>query len=239
MTHQTISRIRDWGEPAHPAVIKLHQDLVRIYSLLREKQTHIDDAFDQASREIGFVVTTTLPAQLAIQDNQISEISLAGEHLQGTIFENSFGKLLESLKGKKLEASSGKFHFYLIWLEALKLKFRTDWKEPAHLQPGRLLKTHWMEPAHPAHWMEPAHVLREINPRWDESIAKVLWEAHEPAHWFDRGALIGMSEAVVIEAIDAVYPELQLIERINRYRRGAQVELNPQPLPPRETMEID
>ena len=31
--------------------------------------------------------------------------------------------------------AAGEYPFYLIWLEALKLKLRTDWVEPAHRRP--------------------------------------------------------------------------------------------------------
>ncbi|MGO9975927.1 MAG: hypothetical protein ACLP01_24600 [Solirubrobacteraceae bacterium] len=39
-------------------------------------------------------------------------------------------------------------------------------------------------------------------------------EVLEPAHWFDPGVAIGVEDAVVISAIDEVYPELRLAERI-------------------------
>ena len=242
MANPTISRIRDWGEPAHPAVVKLHEDLLNIYKRLKEFQTQIDQAFDQASRQIGYIVTTTLPVQMHTEKGgKFKEFSLAGEHLKDTIFDREISPVLKKVAGSSAipTLTAGNFHFYLIWYEALKLKLRTDWMEPPHLRPGKqalakqMLRTHWMEPAHPkTHWMEPAHVLQEINPKLNvKDIASIIWEAHEPAHWFDKGALIGVSEAVVIEAIDEVYPELRLVERISRYR-GAEVELNPQPLPP-------
>ena len=39
-------------------------------------------------------------------------------------------------------------------------------------------------------------------------------EVREPAHWFDPGVAIAIEDAVVISAIDQVYPELRLAERI-------------------------
>jgi hypothetical protein len=39
-------------------------------------------------------------------------------------------------------------------------------------------------------------------------------EVREPAHWFDPGVVIAIEDAVVISAIDEVYPELRLAERI-------------------------
>ena len=44
--------------------------------------------------------------------------------------------------------------------------------------------------------------------------ALVRPEVREPAHWFDPGVLIAIEDAVVISAIDEVYPELRLAERI-------------------------
>jgi len=44
------------------------------------------------------------------------------------------------------------------------------------------------------------------------------WE--EPAHWFDPGTIIAAEEGVLITAIDEVYPELRLADRISHYRRG-------------------
>jgi hypothetical protein len=44
--------------------------------------------------------------------------------------------------------------------------------------------------------------------------AVVRPEVKEPPHWFDPGVAIAIEDAVVISAIDEVYPELRLAERI-------------------------
>ena len=67
MNESVFARIRDWVEPAHPALVKQYEDLITIYRVIREHlQGRIDVAFDRVSREIGFVVTTTLPVTLEI-----------------------------------------------------------------------------------------------------------------------------------------------------------------------------
>jgi hypothetical protein len=45
----------------------------------------------------------------------------------------------------------------------------------------------------------------------------VIWyppEVQEPAHWFDAGIALAKEEEILIPAIDEVYPELKLAERI-------------------------
>lgn len=69
MEEKVFARIRDWVEPAHPAVVRLYDDLITIYARIREKyQSEIDTAFDRISRQIGFVVTTTVPVVLEVGD---------------------------------------------------------------------------------------------------------------------------------------------------------------------------
>jgi hypothetical protein len=47
-----------------------------------------------------------------------------------------------------------------------------------------------------------------------------IYSWREPAHWFDPRIKISMEEAVLIEAIDEVYPELKLTERVASTREN-------------------
>ena len=78
-------------EPAHPMVVKLYEELLAIYKVLRDShQTAIDRAFDNASRQIGYVVTTTIPAIFEVgAKSQITGVKLGSENLKDTIFERS------------------------------------------------------------------------------------------------------------------------------------------------------
>jgi hypothetical protein len=176
-------------EPAHPMVIDLHQSLVAIYKVIREKyQPKIDATFDEISRQIGFVVTTTVPVQVEIGDGgKIKGTEVPGG-LKGTLFEKIAGAVGSDSVGK---VTAGKYPIYLIWYPALKLKLRTDFMEPAHLTPGV---------------REPAHFAPGVR---------------EPAHWFDAGFAIGGEEAVLIHAIDEVYPELRLADRVSAARQAS------------------
>src|SRR5947208_17165029 len=80
-------------EPAHPMVVAQHDSLVSIYKVIREKyQAKIDATFDEVSRQIGFVVTTTVPVEVEVGDNgKIKSTSVAGPSLKGTLFEKIAG----------------------------------------------------------------------------------------------------------------------------------------------------
>lgn len=203
MSDMSFARLRDWTEPAHPAVIRLYDDLIQIYRAMREHQDEIDRRFDRVASQIGFVVTTTLPVQVQVGDHGIVEkAQLDGEALRGTIFENAFSDLLTQVTAKQFTSvPAGNYRFYLIWYDALKLKLRRDWLEPVHVLQG-LLSSLVLPPAATA---VPASSL--VRP-----------EVREPAHWFDPGIAIAIEDAVVISAIDEVYPELRLAERISADR---------------------
>jgi hypothetical protein len=197
-------RIRDWAEPAHPNVINLKDELVSIYKFIREKyQADIDKAFDKVSRQIGFVVTTTLPVVLEVdKGRKVKSISMGAEHLKGTIFEKEMSAVLKPLHDEHLPAgTAGTYNLNLLWFDALKLKLRTD-------------------------WMEPAHYLTEISAESirpqvaAKSVATNIYSWREPAHWFDPRIKIPIEEAVLIEAIDEVYPELKLTERVASTREN-------------------
>jgi hypothetical protein len=95
--------------------------------------------------------------------------------------------------------TEGTYNLYLLWYDALKLKLHTDWMEPAHLRAI-------FERARPQLQGQP---FVEIGPG-----------VHEPAHWFDAGFALETREALVISAIDEVYPELRLVSRISSARQA-------------------
>lgn len=169
-------------EPAHPMVVKLHDDLVAIYTHIRDKyQVAIDQAFDRVSREVGFVVATALPFTFEVGDGRVMGVVVT-DGLQGTLFDRELTTALKQLYDDPVPVtvSAGTYRLYLFWFEALKLKLRTDWMEPAHVA---------------RHWMEPVP-------------------------WFDPGMAIAAEEAVLISAIDEVYPEMRLADRVSYYRHG-------------------
>jgi hypothetical protein len=188
-------------EPAHPGVIKLHQDLVTLYQVIREQyQSTIDKQFDQVSRQIGFVVTTTIPVNLEVGGSEIKPAFVA-ENMGGTIFEQTFMPTLNDL-GKSMagKIDDGSYLIYLIWYDALKLKLHTDWIEPAH--------TFWTEPTQ----------LGQVGARATPGALRP--GVREPAHWFRPDIQLDVQEALVISAIDQVYPELSLVDRIQRARQA-------------------
>ena len=79
-----------WHEPAHPGVIQQLSDVVSVYRAIREKvQPQIDKAFDEASRQIGFVVATTLPVAITVDDKgKVTAVTIGGQ-FKGTLFEQS------------------------------------------------------------------------------------------------------------------------------------------------------
>ncbi len=196
MSERSFARLRDWTEPAHPAVIRLYDDLIQVYRVMRERQEQIDAAFDRVASQIGFVVTTTLPVRVEVgEEGSIKKTFFDGDALRGTIFEKELSGFLQELTRKPFTGvPPGAYRFYLIWYDALKLKLRRDWLEPVHVLQG---------------------VLGAVaSQRGVAESALVRPEVREPAHWFDPGVAIAIEDAVVISAIDEVYPELRLAERI-------------------------
>ena len=187
MDERIMTRGFPWGEPAHPGLVKLFEDLVAIYTVVREKlQDRIDEAFDRASREIGFVVTTTIPASLTVGAKGEGKWSFP-EALRGSLFEKSILEVLNG--GPAFKVAAGEYKLYVIWYDALRLKLRKD-------------------------WLEPVHYLRaEIFERI-KGAAQIGYEVQEPAHWFHPAATIPSNEKLVISVIDEVYPELRLAERV-------------------------
>jgi len=197
MNESSFLRLRDWMEPAHPGVIRLYDNLIQVYRVMRERQKEIDAAFDRVAAQIGFVVTTTLPVRVEVAaDGAVKSFAFDGEALRGTIFEKELSGFVQELARKPFTGvPAGTYRFYLIWYDALKLKLRRDWLEPAHVIQGLLGSIVSQRGA-----VAPSPLVRP--------------EVREPAHWFDPGIAIAIEDAVVISAIDEVYPELRLAERI-------------------------
>jgi len=195
-------RLRDWTEPAHPGVIRLYDGLIQVYKVMRERQEAIDAAFDRAAAQIGFVVTTTLPVRIeVIEEGRVKKSEFDSEALRGTIFEKELSSFVLELTGKSFKGvPAGTYRFYLIWYDALKLKLCRDWLEPVHVIQGLLGSVAAQRGA-----AVPTALVRPP-------------EVREPAHWFDPGIAIAIEDAVVISAIDEVYPELRLAERISADR---------------------
>jgi len=223
-------------EPAHVSIIRHYEDLVAILKLIREKaQPVIDQGFDRVSSQIGFVVATTVPVTAEVAEGgQFKELVLRGTHLQGTLFEKELLPALKQVMTTKVTARQGKYDFYLIWFDALKLKlssgaFRPP-PEPAHYRLAAEL-ARFRPPPEPAHFRFP-EALGQLGQEAATSFLGRFRPPPEPAHWFDPGVFITEAEQAVIVALDEVYPELHLVERISASRLE-QVALNPQPLPPR------
>jgi len=208
MKEEILARLHDWKEPAHKAV-KLHDDLVGVYTHIREKyQKEIDKAFDRVSRQIGFVVTTTVPVVLEVGDKgAVKHISMGAEHLQDTLFDKELSGVLKRFYDDPVPlVSAGTYNLYLLWFDALKLKLRTDWMEPAHFHKERFV----------------AKARSEL----------VVPEVMEPVHWFDPGIAIAVEEAVLISVIDEVYPELRLVDRVGSYRETLRRQVPPEEMKP-------
>ena len=117
-------------------VVKLYSDLVAIYRFVKDNyQKEIDAAFDKASQQIGFVVTTTVPVMLEVgEGGAIKSLSMGSECLKSTALEKEIMVVFDAKKKgeNKINVSAGVYNLALFWYEAVKLRLRTDWMEPAH-----------------------------------------------------------------------------------------------------------
>jgi len=201
LSETSSARLRGGPEVVQPAVIRLYNNLVQVYRVMRERQSEIDAAFDRVAAQIGFVVTTTLPVRVEVgEEGAIKGAAFDGDALKGTIFDKELSGFLRQLTQKPFSVvPAGSYRFYLIWFDALNLKLRFDWYESAHILQG---------------------LLGSIVSERGAVSASALFrpEVQESAHWFDPGYAIAMEEAVVILAIDQVNPELRLAERISAGR---------------------
>ena len=200
MSEKSIAR--GGSELVQPAVIRLYKNLTQVYQIMRERQKEIDAAFDRVAAQIGFVVTTTLPVRVEVAEGgAVKGASFDGEALRGTIFEKELSGFLQGLTQKPFSGvPAGTYRFYLIWYDALNLKLRFDCCESVHVLQGLLGSL--------------------VSQQGGISAASPLFrpEVQESAHWFDPGYAIAIEEALVIMAIDQVYPELRLAERISAGR---------------------
>jgi uncharacterized protein YfkK (UPF0435 family) len=199
-------RLRDWMEPAHPGIIKQYEDLLSIYQVIKEKyQKAIDNAFDNVSRKIGFVVTTTIPIAIEINEKgTVTNLVIGGDNMRGTLFESELQNALSKIKESPIKASAGKYCLYAIWFDALKLKLKTEWMEPAHFK-------------------KPTLTTPVLNAAIHGSTIAVRPEVMEPAHWFDPQVILQPEEAILISVMDEVYPELNLASRISAIREKIRV----------------
>lgn len=195
-------KIRDWVEPAHPVLVQRYDDLIEIYQIIKSKfQERIDATFDNVSRQIGFIVTTTLPVTFQIAgEGKIEKVEFTAKNLQGTVFENEFKPVFKQMSdGKTGKVAAGTYPLYLLWHDALKLKLRSDWLEPAHF---RNYETEFTQAA-----------------AVDSLAAKLNPGVREPAHWFNASVSLDREEEILIAAIDEVYTDLKLGERVAVARR--------------------
>ena len=232
MDEKKSAIIRDWVEPAHPMVVRFHDDLLAIYRRIRDKfLERIDKTFDATSREIGFLVTTTLPLTLEIdKKGKVKQIELGAEYLKNTLFDKHFSPILRAIASEDPEfdpsISPGTYNLYLIWFDALKLKLRTDWVEPAHFRDYFRIRERFADIFRLRFdWVEPAHIALGGS-----ALAAVDPDVMEPAHfkpspdpWRDR---------VLIAVIDEIYPELHLVERITRLKDLLRTRVQPDVMDP-------
>jgi hypothetical protein len=166
---------------------------------MRERQKEIDAAFDRVAAQIGFVVTTTLPVRVEVaEEGAVRKCSFDGDALRGTIFEKELSGFLQEFAQKPFGGvPAGTYRFYLIWYEALNLKLKFDCFE-------------W------APW--PLFESRLSQQAGISASALVRPDVKEMVPWLDPGLAIALDDALVILAIDDVYPELRLVERIHAGR---------------------
>ena len=205
------------SEQAPPMIVALHDNLVTIYQFIRDKyQAKIDETFDAVSRQVGFVVTTTVPVVLEVgADKKLMSVNMGADNLKGTLFEK-IGSVLSTQDPMPGKVAAGKYRIYLLWYPALKLRLKTDFMEPAHL-------TAWKEPAHPG-----VGFLGSMQAELSRSYVGNVPFRGEPVHWFDPGYTIAAEEAILIHAIDEVYPELRLTDRITAGRQAARARVRPE-----------
>jgi hypothetical protein len=277
MENKTLENMRYCVEPVHPMAVRLYSDLVTIYRFVKDNyQKEIDAAFDRASQQIGFVVTTTVPVMLEVgEGGTIKSLSMGSESLKNTPFEKEITAVFDlKKKGEnKLSVSPGVYNLALFWYEAVKLRLRTDWMEPA--QPVYQLQSElmgmrrspqsaqamstafqsqpWMEPVHHRPWIEPVHTpwtepvhhmpwIEPVHTPWMEpvhypgsrpwlepahpvfqtaadlkkaGVAKAF-EHTEPVQYLNKVNQIIQEKTILVSAIDEVYPELKLGERLNK-----------------------
>jgi hypothetical protein len=194
MAQNALRRPIWWLEPAHPGVIKQLSDVVTLYRAIREKvQPQLDKAFDEVSRQVGFVVATTLPAAVTVDEkSNVAAVTVGGDQFKGTLYERDLTGAFKPLIGQNVAGvGAGTYQLYAIWQSALSL----------------VLQHHWLEPAHAGTVAAGAPGLQAQALRRPPGV-------HEPAHFLDAAIQLQPEDTIVIAAIDKVYPELRLSDRI-------------------------
>ena len=236
MADKKAAIIRDWVEPAHPMVVKFHDDLISIYKHIREQfQEKIDQVFDKVSRDIGFLITTTLPLTIEFaEEGRVKQIALGAENLKNTLFEKSFAPLFKEMARKDPEfdkaIAPGTYNLYLLWYNALKLKLRTDWIEPAHFRDYIQIREQLSRFLH-FDWVEPAHVALGAG-----SFSAVDPNVIEPAHF--QPSAEQWREKVLIAVLDEVYTELRLVDRIAKMKDILRFRVRPDVIEPAHFQDI-
>ena len=228
-----------WMEPAQ--YIKEVDDLASLYQEIRDTyQDKIDEAFDTVSRKIGFVVLTSLPVTITVDENGgISAIEMSAQNMKGTLFETVKDVLKPMIKAKKIESKGSKkaickgdYQILIIWKAGLKAMWATLpilRHEPAHppyyydAEAARMMRVH-QEPAHPPYYydaeaarmmrvhQEPAHPPYYYDPEAARyAMRRVLQEPAHPPYYFDPVATPESDYwKSTIAVIDRMYPELNL-----------------------------
>lgn len=183
---------KDWAEPAHIAV-KINHGLIDIYKAIRAKQTIIDSAFDRISEEIGFVVTTTIPIKVEVRNAKDVEMGMVNK-LQGSNVAicARLDEKVERTPFKNLGTVLKEISFPNVHMVAGTYRVYLIWYAALRLK----LRIDWVE---------PGHFLRDIFTGLDQG-----------------SDTINMEDAMTISAIDEVYPELRLFERISADRLAIQ-----------------
>lgn len=213
-TLQNYGNFEQAGSAQYSA-IKTYDYLRNLYAFFRNRQDGIDKTFDNVSKSIGLVITTTLPIQVEISKGKINSISIGTGQLTNTLFEQKFNDFLQSFKTLTDERLStipdGSYNLYLIWLDALNLRLRSDFMDPGSSSGST-----------PTTFRPVPPVVREpVHNNWGVGI-------REPVHWIDPGS-IDLNEAIQISAIDDIYPELKLADRIILTQQINSVTFNAKP----------
>lgn len=208
-------------EPAHPMHVKMQEHLLDIYKIIREQfQNKIDNVFDVVSSRIGFVLTTAVPVVLHFDNkgNIKDDIIIEGKQFKGTIFESALKETLSEMQKMQFpeRISAGEYRIYIFWLDALKLKLRTDWIEPAHFRRFSQL--------------ERLAYMKATQSGYTEEAVKP--DVQEPAHWFDPWVKLPVEELILVSVIDEIYPELRLIDKVRSFKDLARFRVRPDVMEP-------
>ena len=122
------------------------------------------------------------------------------------------------------KAASGEYLLQMIWFDALRLRLRTDWIEPAHFRDYRRVRESFRDISK-FDWVEPAHVVLGGSGQ-----IAVDPDVIEPAHF--KPTADPWKEKVLVAVIDEVYPELRLIDRIAKLKDDLRIKVRPDVIEP-------